>query len=487
MNVDPLIENQWSPPALGGGSQILETGRLVSHSIPAPGLSPASFLRQAEGQPRFFWQRGGKEESYAGFGTAVQLMAWGENRFEEIEQKARQLFKQAEVLGKHSTPILPRLFGGFSFRDDFTADNTWTAFHPAHFVLPHYQLVQKGENSWLTINAVIPESERLVEIGDQLRQALQARYQYMIENESNNDQTQPISILEMRYPMPYDKWADLVNGAIDVMDSSGLNKVVLARVSEIRSTSRIDVCRAISFLNRTYDDCTRFLFEPRPYHAFYGATPEILVKVRGKAVTTMAMAGSKPRGRTAGEDQAIANELLNSTKERLEHQLVVQAILRRLEPITSQLNVPPEPDVFKLSYIQHLLTPISGELHQRSGILPLVQLLHPTPAMGGSPKELAMEFIRENEPVPRGWYAAPVGWFDNQMDGEFVVAIRSAVAQERRVWCYAGAGIVPDSRPEVEWKETGLKFRPMLRALDIDPEREEFTTDHENFDRNDPG
>ena len=75
--------------------------------------------------------------------------------------------------------------------------------------------------------------------------------------------------------------------------------------------------------------------------------------------------------------------------------------------------------------------------------------------------------------MPRGWYAAPVGWLDSQMDGEFVVAIRSAVAQERRVWCYAGAGIVPDSHSAVEWEETGLKFRPMLRALDVAQDSEQ--------------
>jgi menaquinone-specific isochorismate synthase len=106
-------------------------------------------------------------------------------------------------------------------------------------------------------------------------------------------------------------------------------------------------------------------------------------------------------------------------------------------------------------------------LNKQSGILPLVQLLHPTPAMGGSPRDLAMDFIRENEPVPRGWYAAPVGWIDSQGDGEFIVAIRSAVAQERRVWCYAGAGIVLDSQPDREWHETDLKFQPMLRALNV--------------------
>ena len=467
MNVDTSIGMEQWPSTEAGPVQTSLTGRLVSYSIPAPGLSLANFLRQAEGQPRFFWQKGGDNELYAGFGTAAQLIAWGENRFEEIRQKATLLFEHAQILGKHSAPILPRLFGGFSFRDDFTADNTWSLFHPAHFVLPHYQLVQMGDSSWLTINALVTESEDLSNIGPQLGEALQARYLSLMARETMVVQDDRIPDFEKRYPMSYEKWATLVNGAVQAMGLTALNKVVLARVCEIKSKTRIDVCQALTFLNNNFDGCTRFLFEPRPYHAFYGATPELLVKVEGREISTMALAGSMPRGQTAEEDQANARELLNSTKERLEHRLVVEAIRRRLEPITSQLNIAAEPELFKLSYIQHLLTPISGKLHLRSGILPLIQLLHPTPAMGGSPRDLAIEFIRENEPVPRGWYAAPVGWLDNRMDGEFVVAIRSAVAQERRVWCYSGAGIVSDSQSDIEWLETELKFRPMLRALDV--------------------
>jgi menaquinone-specific isochorismate synthase len=182
----------------------------------------------------------------------------------------------------------------------------------------------------------------------------------------------------------------------------------------------------------------------------------------------MALAGSTARGNSAEEDRANAQALRSSAKERNEHHLVVEAIRRRLGPICTTLDVPPDPSVLKLSYIQHLLTNISGTLRQPTGILPLVQILHPTPAMGGSPRDLAMAFISRNEPVPRGWYAAPVGWFDSQKDGEFVVAIRSAVAQERRIWCYAGAGIVPNSKADVEWAETEMKFRPMLRSLGVD-------------------
>jgi menaquinone-specific isochorismate synthase len=459
------IDEEWASLEASEEAPVYLTGQLVSHSIPAPELTLGNFLKHAEGQPRFFWQQGDQGEFYAGFGTATQLIAWGENRFLEIEEKAAQLFDQAQIFGEHSAPILPRLFGGFSFRDDFTADNTWAAFHPAHFVLPHYQFIQKDGTKWLTINGFISETEDMNNIGPQLRLALQARYAYLLEQEVPTSQVGRDSKFEISYPMPYKIWEGLVNEAIQTMALSDLNKVVLARVCELRSKSRIDVCHALSFLNTAYKECTRFLFEPRAHHAFYGATPEVLVKMAGKDVSTMALAGSMPRGQTIEVDQLNAQQLLNSTKERHEHALVVEAIHRRLEPITFQLDVPETPDVLQLSYIQHLLTPIRGELREGSSVLQLVKLLHPTPALGGSPREMAMEFIRKNEPVPRGWYAAPVGWLDSQLDGEFVVAIRSAVAQEMRVWCYAGAGIVPDSQPYIEWEETGLKFQPMLRAL----------------------
>jgi menaquinone-specific isochorismate synthase len=141
------------------------------------------------------------------------------------------------------------------------------------------------------------------------------------------------------------------------------------------------------------------------------------------------------------------------------------SMLERLAPLTSQLEISPQPGVHKLRNIQHLFTPVRARLLAPDGVLPLVHLLHPTPALGGSPRALAMQFIQKAEPVPRGWYAAPVGWIDYRLDGAFAVAIRSAVSQENRAWLYAGAGIVADSQPRREWEETALKFQPMLHAL----------------------
>ena len=444
-----------------------DAGRLLSCSLPASGLSAFSFLSHAFGRPRFFWRSSFDDTIYAGFGIAAQLFAWGTDRFREIEHQAELLFEGAELLGKHEAPILPRLFGGFSFRDDFVQDNVWAAFQPSHFILPHYQFIQRGEESWLTINAMASADDAATLLRQELQAAVSARLDLLKEPQRNLPALG--SPDEKRYPMTEQDWRTLIKQAVNATHRSTIQKVVLARICELRYGHEVDSGAVLAYLTAEYPDCTQFLFEPRPFHAFFGATPERLIRLDSDHFVSMALAGSRPRGMDSTEDALLGDELLQSAKERYEHQLVVEALRRRLEPISAQLAIPSLPEVLPLSYIQHLYTPISGTLVSPRSVLSLVELLHPTPALGGSPRDRAMAFIKRYEPVPRGWYAAPVGWFDSTMNGEFAVAIRSAVAQERRVWCYAGAGIVAESQPDVEWAETELKFRPMLRALGAAP------------------
>ena len=150
--------------------------------------------------------------------------------------------------------------------------------------------------------------------------------------------------------------------------------------------------------------------------------------------------------------------------------MVIDGIQSRLAPLAESIDTG-KTGIMTLSNIQHIHTPISAELKRDDGIIPLVEALHPTPALGGDPRDIAMEAIGQYEPVPRGWYAAPVGWIDRNMNGQFGVAIRSAIAQDKRVWLYSGAGIVADSVPQKEWDETALKFVPMLNALGISSEQ----------------
>ena len=422
------------------------------------------------GSERFFWEDVRDRIIFAGFGTAVNLFAWGENRFRSIQEQAQNLFGDAVLLNDANPLAAPRLFGGFAFRDDFIPDNTWAAFHPAHFILPHYQLVQVGGDSWLTINTLTPFEEEPTASLPVLKEALETRYAVLTGERRpkaawSRGAEAKKSPPRLAYPMPYDTWAEKINDVRHGIRNTSLKKAVLARVAELRFPDRVDVDGALVYLNAHYNDCYRFLFEPRPFHAFYGATPELLAKVEGRTLTSMALAGSIRRSDDPLEDAALGQQLLNSAKDRHEHELVVYSILERLAPLTDQLEIAPQPGVYKLNNIQHLYSPVRAHLINAEGILPIAELLHPTPAMGGAPRRLAMQVIRDAEPVTRGWYAAPVGWIDVNLDGAFAVAIRSAVAQERRAWLYAGGGIVADSEPEKEWEETELKFRPMLEAL----------------------
>ncbi|WP_374688001.1 isochorismate synthase MenF [Promineifilum sp.] len=467
----------------GGGAE--SAPRLVSLYAPAPGLNALSFLAGAAGLERFYWAEPAGGLTVVGAGVAAEVIAppaLGEgeagplavDRFEIVDARARRLFDGAILRpATGQTPdapaaerlARPRLLGGFAFQDDFVPDNTWSVFSPAHFVLPHYQLAQWGDATFLTINALIGPDEPLAESLAALREALDARLALPVAVAP----ARPLERPWLRYPLSAGEWRAMVERATDLIHAGELDKVVLARVCEVRADEPIDAAMALEFLNSHYGDSYRFLFEPQPGHAFFGATPELLVEKTGGGMRTMALAGSIGRGRTGAQDDTLAAQLLASTKDRHEHLLVSDAIRHSLAPLTHDIAVAAEPTVLRLRNIQHLLTPISARLDDaEAGILPLARALHPTPAMGGAPRERALALLRHLEPVPRGWYAAPIGWLDSAGDGVFAVAIRSAVTQHNRAWLYAGAGIVGDSQPEREWAETALKFRPMLGALGVE-------------------
>lgn len=493
MNVSPALPLVGQPEVTAATGTwgdaprpVTEALRLISVFAPAPGLTANGFLSDAYGTERFFWAEpmGREPLTLAGRGVAAEVrvapVLESEEepaglpgyRFEEVQSLARRLFagailqstEQDTMPEAETHPARPRLFGGFAFQDDFTPDNTWSVFSPAHFVLPHFQFARAGGNAYLTANALIPATDDPADHLPGLREALMICLSAVAPSSPRLP-----GRLRLGYPLSYDAWREMLAAAGAAIADRRLEKVVLARVCEARATDAIDAAAALRYLDDHYGDCYRFLFEPLPHHAFFGATPELLIAKQGDQIETMALAGSAARGRTAAEDESLARQLLDSAKDRHEHQLVVVAISRQLAEPTDELVVPAEPTVLRLRNIQHLLTPVKGRLHSpTTGILPLVRLLHPTPAMGGVPVGEALAFLRRAEPAPRGWYAAPIGWLDSRGNGVFAVAIRSAVVQHNRAWLYAGAGIVADSAAEREWAETQLKFRPMLGALGVE-------------------
>lgn len=440
---------------------------LVSYTVPWSEASLIAFLSQAAGDARVYWESSRHAVSFAGAGTAAVLMADGADRFCAIRQGVARLFENSIVEAVDAPPaVRPRLFGGFSFQTDHAPHGIWSAFPAAYFVLPRYQLTRAEGRSWLTLNQLIRPGEDVwpnENLSNDCGGAATHRFTDRRLGVSAGEM--PARVREIRYPMPPATWRCLVQSAIERISQGELGKVVLARTCDVELDRAIQPAAVLAQLATRYPDCYRFLIEPVPGHAFYGAPPEVLVEVSGSMLRTVAMAGSIGRGATPDEDAALGQALLSSAKDRAEHAFVVEAIQRSLRPLVRTLDVAEEPALRRLHNIQHLETSIAGELAAGTDILSAVEALHPTPAVGGVPQARALQMIAAEEPTLRGWYAAPVGWLDARGDGLFAVAIRSAVSVGQRARLFAGAGIVSDSDPEREWEETGLKFQPLLEAL----------------------
>ncbi|MCZ7671292.1 MAG: hypothetical protein M5U34_31235 [Chloroflexi bacterium] len=184
MNDQKLKIEDWTNPSDDQSSifnpQSLIDQRLVSYSLSISHISALDFLHHAQGQERFFWEDVRDHITFAGFGAAANLMAWGNGRYQSIQQQASALFTDAILLNDVPDLAKPRLFGGFAFRDDFLPDNTWAAFHPAHFIAPLPIRADRGE-AWLTINALIPLSDEPEHSLPILREALETRQDVLKE------------------------------------------------------------------------------------------------------------------------------------------------------------------------------------------------------------------------------------------------------------------------------------------------------------------
>nr|WP_242823237.1 isochorismate synthase [Thermaerobacter subterraneus] len=275
------------------------------------------------------------------------------------------------------------------------------------------------------------------------------------------------SLLGARAVPGRDEWEAMLGAALDAIGRGELAKVVLARRLHLRAAAAFDPGTALRRLQAGYPEC--FIFAvARDRTVFLGATPERLVRLRDRRVETAAVAGSTARGATPEADAALARELLASPKEREEHALVVRMLRDTLGPVCRVLDVPAEPRLLQLRNVQHLYTPITGVVDGAT-VPELVARLHPTPALGGWPRERALAFIRRWEGGSRGWYAAPLGWFDHRGEGEMAVAIRSGVVRGPEAWLFAGCGVVAGSDPGREWQETALKLQPLAAALGVEP------------------
>jgi menaquinone-specific isochorismate synthase len=261
-------------------------------------------------------------------------------------------------------------------------------------------------------------------------------------------------------------WCAAVATAVDRIGAGELAKVVLARDLLVSADVPLDPRRLLRRLAARFPDCWTFAVD-----GLLGATPELLLRRSGRRLSARVLAGTAPRGAGA-EDQRLADALIGSAKDRAEHALAVDSLVRALDPFCTELRVPAEPDLLTLANVRHLASDIAGTQRTRgargaAGMLELIGAVHPTAAVCGTPTRDAAAVIAELEGMDRGRYAGPVGWLDARGDGEFGLALRCAeLVGDDSARLFAGCGIVAGSDPAAELAETQSKFAAFQAALE---------------------
>ena len=451
----PIGENESVTESTPVRGRVLSRARELSEPP-----EPRAFLESAD-SPRLFWS-GPETATIVGSGAAAIISASGEARFGRVRQEATQLFEGGDVHA--GSPVArPRLFGGFAFDSAPSDDELWDGYPGARFVLPAEQVSIDEDGTWLTVN-VVDEETPPTAVEERL-EAVASRLSALPEAEPPADRP---GVSHRERVMAAPAWRASVADASGRIRDGELSKVVLAQEMRTELGARPATPDILTRLGQSHPHCTQFLFEPPDSDGrtgFLGATPEQLIGLRGRTVETEALAGTTGRGDTLEEDEWLATELLDDEKNRHEHSLVVETIRTQLAPFAGSLSTG-DRRVRRLATIQHLETPITAELEAKEHVLTLVEALHPTPAVGGLPPAVARETIRETERFDRGWYAAPIGWFDAAGYGSFAVALRSGLIRGERATLFAGVGIVGDSDPDREADEIELKYRPLLDELE---------------------
>lgn len=341
---------------------------------------------------------------------------------------------------------------GFSFDPDGASGPAWQGFANTMTVIPLMAVSGEAWDRRLTV--VLPPGRS--------KEALLAELVALERRDPPAALHAGDTNIESR-PHP-DSYTASVRDAIEAIHQGVLDKVVLARSIEVRSDIAPRPFDLVATLRDRYPGCYVFGWQQSD-RAFIGASPELLVQRDGSFVRSHPLAGTTSRGEGEEEDSSLAETLMFSAKDRVEHQLVVEDIAGRLESVTVDLHVDATPSLRRLTHIQHLSSEVSGTLSNGQSVLELAGLLHPTPAVGGAPRREALEFIGKAEGFDRGWYSGGIGWTRLSGDGEISLALRCGLMDGDRTYLFAGAGIVGDSDAEKELSETRLKFRPMLEML----------------------
>jgi menaquinone-specific isochorismate synthase len=383
------------------------------------------------------WVR--RDEGLVAWGTAARLdPGAGPDRFDRADEALRELAGTADVddtVEAFGTGLVA--VGSFGFHDGEAG---------SALLIPRVVVGRRDRTTWCT---TIDPADAAPVAGPRVDRPPEVRRDRPRYAGSTN---------------PDVHWLEAVAAAVERIRAGELDKVVLARDHAVWSREPFDPLDLARRLTGRFPRCHTFVVE-----GLVGATPELLVGRRGDEVVSRALAGTIGRSDDEVEDASLGAQLLASGKDRWEHQLAAESVEEVLARHCAELEHEREPRLLRLDNVQHLATTYRGRLTSGASSLALAGALHPTAAVGGTPRDRAIAMIRELEGMDRGRYAAPVGWTDAAGDGEWGIALRCAELAGARARLFAGVGVVAGSLPEAELEETRLKLLAMQAALGEDP------------------
>jgi menaquinone-specific isochorismate synthase len=455
--------------------------KLVSISLAVDALDPLAVLESIfePNEPHFYAELPASETALAGAEIAVAHEAQGSGRFAEVQRWVMEVIQHTVAVGDVGAPFGgPHFFAGFAFHHEAEKDDP---FPSAYVFVPRWQVALAGTTTTAVANLWVTPDAELGALALRVWRAHQKFKQFEYRGGAENgtgfsnagaeasDSIPARDVHDAPPPLFTTREAGdyraAVAGALHRIAAGEFNKIVLARAKDLTADQPLHPLRMLNALRQRFPDCYSFSFAHGRGPSFIGASPERLVRVSQGTLETEALAGSIRRGVSASEDAALAAALLRSEKDRREHREVLDDIVARLTPLGIEPKFSAQPQVRRLANVQHLDTPVHAKLPDTVHVLDVLAAMHPTPAVGGSPRDAAVGRIRELEGFPRGLYAGALGWLNARGGGEFFVGIRSALVQGSSARVFAGAGIVAGSTPEKEFAETELKFKAMLDAL----------------------
>ena len=439
--------------------------KVASISLEAKHIDPLAVLESIyeADELHFYLENPVLGEAIAGAEAILCATFSGSSRFTAVKDFAEGVLEHTSTIGDLEDRFRgPHFFCGFTF---FENGGSSDFFAPATVFLPRWQVSHDQGRYSAVANLLVERDSDLEQLAARVWAAHQ-KFSTFSYDAGNLPVAEPErSPLEVIGDGGVGSFEGAVGTALAEIDEGRYEKIVLARALDLRNRLPFRPLGALNRLRNAYPGCHSFSFANGKDQSFIGSSPELLLSVDGRTVETEALAGSAPRGETARRDAQLAHWLLESEKNNREHRVVVESIVRRLSMAGIETRFPRHPQLLQLSNVQHLRSPITASLPPGTHLLEIVATLHPTPAVGGTPRESAMLGIQELEGFQRGLYAGTLGWFDHRGFGRFIVAIRSALIDGDRARVYAGNGIVEGSDPEEEVNETDLKLQALLKSL----------------------